>query len=190
MAIGGGSCRRRAITWSGSPHWWMLRCSGPPAPPPACQGSIPAASSSHRVVGGVRWHKRAMAWPWRRKETREKKEDGAQGRNRTTDTAIFSRMLYQLSYLGSPGRGPGGPGGGLAQPLLGIKRRRGRRWRVRIGQTVAAREPAAEIDIGAAARAERAEFGQRGLAADRARGLPFGRGGLRVSHGRSSSRGR
>ena len=26
--------------------------------------------------------------------------EGAQGRNRTTDTAIFSRMLYQLSYLG------------------------------------------------------------------------------------------
>ncbi len=32
--------------------------------------------------------------------------DGAQGRNRTTDTAIFSRMLYQLSYLG--GREPAG----------------------------------------------------------------------------------
>jgi hypothetical protein len=30
-----------------------------------------------------------------------KLEDGAQGRNRTTDTAIFSRMLYQLSYLGA-----------------------------------------------------------------------------------------
>jgi hypothetical protein len=28
------------------------------------------------------------------------KRDGAQGRDRTTDTAIFSRMLYQLSYLG------------------------------------------------------------------------------------------
>ena len=28
-------------------------------------------------------------------------ENGAQGRNRTTDTAIFSRMLYQLSYLGA-----------------------------------------------------------------------------------------
>src|SRR6516165_3114568 len=28
-------------------------------------------------------------------------ENGAQGRNRTTDTAIFSRMLYQLSYLGT-----------------------------------------------------------------------------------------
>ncbi len=27
-------------------------------------------------------------------------KDGAQGRNRTTDTAIFNRMLYQLSYLG------------------------------------------------------------------------------------------
>ena len=28
-------------------------------------------------------------------------KDGAQGRDRTTDTAIFSRMLYQLSYLGT-----------------------------------------------------------------------------------------
>jgi hypothetical protein len=31
------------------------------------------------------------------------KQSGAQGRNRTTDTAIFSRMLYQLSYLGGRG---------------------------------------------------------------------------------------
>jgi hypothetical protein len=30
---------------------------------------------------------------------------GAQGRDRTTDTAIFSRMLYQLSYLGIRARG-------------------------------------------------------------------------------------
>jgi IclR family transcriptional regulator, mhp operon transcriptional activator len=30
---------------------------------------------------------------------------GAQGRNRTTDTMIFSHVLYQLSYLGA---GPGG----------------------------------------------------------------------------------
>ncbi len=29
------------------------------------------------------------------------RQGGAQGRNRTTDTAIFSRMLYQLSYLGA-----------------------------------------------------------------------------------------
>ena len=38
--------------------------------------------------------------------------DGAQGRDRTTDTAIFSRMLYQLSYLGTSkgarARGAGG----------------------------------------------------------------------------------
>ena len=34
--------------------------------------------------------------------------NGAQGRNRTTDTAIFSRMHYQLSYLGtSKGARPG-----------------------------------------------------------------------------------
>ena len=31
--------------------------------------------------------------------------NGAQGRDRTTDTAIFSRMLYQLSYLGIDRRG-------------------------------------------------------------------------------------
>jgi hypothetical protein len=27
----------------------------------------------------------------------------AQGRNRTTDTVIFSHVLYQLSYLGAAG---------------------------------------------------------------------------------------
>ncbi len=39
--------------------------------------------------------------------------DGAQGRSRTADTAIFSRMLYQLSYLGVAGNGckPCGAGG-------------------------------------------------------------------------------
>ena len=26
-------------------------------------------------------------------------QDGGQGRNRTSDTTIFSRVLYQLSYL-------------------------------------------------------------------------------------------
>ena len=35
------------------------------------------------------------------------KRNGAQGRDRTTDTAIFSRMLYQLSYLGILGRPKG-----------------------------------------------------------------------------------
>ena len=45
--------------------------------------------------------------------------DGAQGRNRTTDTAIFSRMLYQLSYLGG---GVIGTKMGIAEPGAGIKR--------------------------------------------------------------------
>ena len=40
--------------------------------------------------------------------------DGAQGRNRTTDTAIFSRMLYQLSYLG---RHPDGATSETVRPL-------------------------------------------------------------------------
>src|SRR5436305_1007017 len=31
------------------------------------------------------------------------KSSGARGRSRTADTAIFSRMLYQLSYPGVPG---------------------------------------------------------------------------------------
>jgi hypothetical protein len=31
---------------------------------------------------------------------------GAQGRNRTTDTRIFSPLLYQLSYLGFPAAVP------------------------------------------------------------------------------------
>ena len=38
---------------------------------------------------------------------------GAQGRDRTADTAIFSRMLYQLSYLGTPTERRG------AVPLIG-----------------------------------------------------------------------
>ena len=36
--------------------------------------------------------------------------NGAQGRNRTTDTMIFSHVLYQLSYLGRTwGGGRGRP---------------------------------------------------------------------------------
>ena len=31
---------------------------------------------------------------------RPARENGAQGRDRTTDTVIFSHVLYQLSYLG------------------------------------------------------------------------------------------
>lgn len=31
------------------------------------------------------------------------RESGGEGQNRTVDTTIFSRMLYQLSYLATPG---------------------------------------------------------------------------------------
>jgi hypothetical protein len=58
----------------------LVRCRGRPADIMACAGSCPgyrAARSRFDLYG-------------------------AQGRNRTTDTAIFSRMLYQLSYLGPP----------------------------------------------------------------------------------------
>jgi hypothetical protein len=52
---------------------------------------------------------------------------GAQGRDRTTDTAIFSRMLYQLSYLGTSRvvtrerRFIVGPGGPVQPPGNGTK---------------------------------------------------------------------
>ena len=52
---------------------------------------------------------------------RSRSLDG-QGGNRTPDTSIFSRMLYQLSYLAlpflvlpnkRPAQGPGDSGGGI-----------------------------------------------------------------------------
>src|ERR1019366_7979544 len=61
-------------------------------------------------------------------------EYGAQGRNRTTDTAIFSRMLYQLSYLGVARAGElrrSGGYKGAALPLSsggGGKRHKERHW--------------------------------------------------------------
>ena len=45
-------------------------------------------------------HKVGQFAPKERVETMAEEKNGAQGRNRTTDTAIFNRMLYQLSYLG------------------------------------------------------------------------------------------
>jgi hypothetical protein len=37
---------------------------------------------------------------WERVAIASTDSNGAQGRNRTTDTRIFSPLLYQLSYLG------------------------------------------------------------------------------------------
>ena len=55
---------------------------------------------------------------------------GAQGRNRTSDTRIFSPLLYQLSYLGAVGRqaalSPAHPGatGFIGNPAGGVQNRR------------------------------------------------------------------
>jgi hypothetical protein len=48
-----------------------------------------------------------ITWNTAQNRTFAEEGNGAQGRNRTTDTAIFSRMLYQLSYLGTPPPNPG-----------------------------------------------------------------------------------
>ena len=45
------------------------------------------------------------------------KDGGAQGRNRTSDTRIFSPLLYQLSYLATVGV-PGRTAGPLEGPEL------------------------------------------------------------------------
>lgn len=42
---------------------------------------------------------------------------GAQGRNRTSDTVIFSHVLYQLSYLGVLHGSAAVPTGPKARPL-------------------------------------------------------------------------
>ncbi len=46
----------------------------------------------------------------KREVSMAKFRDGAQGRNRTTDTRIFSPLLYQLSYLGLSRKGHGEKG--------------------------------------------------------------------------------
>ena len=110
--------------------------------------------------------------------------DGAQGRNRTTDTAIFSRMLYQLSYLGGSSD--------RARPARGSPRivaRFGPVQRVRTakitgslslfaalrqafiflfrGDRIGTGKPPAEIDVGAPCAAERTIAIDRALATDR-----------------------
>src|SRR5690606_9937540 len=63
------------------------------------------------------------------------KRSGAQGRNRTTDTRIFSPLLYRLSYLGSWGRPlyrgargdcPAGPRGAISPRHISVMYRCGR----------------------------------------------------------------
>jgi hypothetical protein len=52
-----------------------------------------------------------LRWLWslcgsaRTEKNGGERSAGAQGRNRTTDTCIFSAVLYQLSYLGAVSAG-------------------------------------------------------------------------------------
>src|SRR6185437_16317274 len=55
---------------------------------------------------------------------REIQKTGAQGRNRTTDTVIFSHVLYQLSYLGACAVATGGR---LWRPRRALSSARGSR---------------------------------------------------------------
>ena len=114
--------------------------------------------------------------------------NGAQGRNRTTDTAIFSRMLYQLSYLGTsspPGTWERGFIVRLACPVHHAEARPRHASRtakrrqnasigvfVRVlasGNGVGIRQPAVQIHVPAALRTKRTRFLLGRLAADRAR---------------------
>ena len=76
------------------------------------------------TISGQRWDQMANRPPWFVNLFR----NGAQGRDRTTDTAIFSRMLYQLSYLGtSEAKGLGAPvysqAGGPCPPRFAFRLR-------------------------------------------------------------------
>ena len=123
-----------------------------------------------------------------------KLSNGAQGRNRTTDTVIFSHVLYQLSYLGAEARRSGGLGksarvikGRFCRDKADLAARPEPPWRRSIAPALAgwrllplrivlrfhcrnrigAGEPAMEVDVLAARRAERAKAVGRRLAADR-----------------------
>ena len=112
---------------------------------------------------------------------------GAQGRNRTTDTCIFSAVLYQLSYLGPRSRPsrpqPACPSAAVINARFPPVQDRGVAQSTALCRTLVAPfvlflifrdrdgispgKPAVEVDVGAAARAERARRLRGGFAANR-----------------------
>ena len=52
--------------------------------------------------------------------------DGAQSRNRTSDTRIFSPLLYQLSYLGTATESFPSDARVIRQGIRGVQRIRGK----------------------------------------------------------------
>ena len=76
-------------------------------PPTAAPERSGAASNVHAVATGLHWemHPKCSAKAQQSFPRDFNGLDGARGRDRTTDTAIFSRMLYQLSYPGTARHG-------------------------------------------------------------------------------------
>jgi hypothetical protein len=100
--------------------------------------------------------------------------NGAQGRNRTTDTVIFSHVLYQLSYLGPHfglrlRRMARQASASLTFALLGVHPAKeilliG--WRT--GDSIAVAKPFQQVAVLAAGAAEWRTLDRLGPAADRA----------------------
>ena len=63
---------------------------------PALAGpTLPSQSGTQRENSGLEEPRNC--------EQESESDGGGEGQNRTVDTTIFSRMLYQLSYLATPG---------------------------------------------------------------------------------------
>ena len=76
--------------------------ASPTSAPCACWSS-PARGTSRRAFRAcAAWSRQDPSTSGLAPPTRGE-IDGGQGRNRTTDTRIFSPLLYQLSYLAVPG---------------------------------------------------------------------------------------
>ena len=104
-------------------------------------------------------------------------KNGARGRNRTADTMIFNHVLYQLSYPGIAaaaidligerfGSAPMAKRRGIGKIELILVRDFGRGCRA--GQSIAILQPADQIAIPAARRAERGVLCIARFAANRA----------------------
>ena len=109
--------------------------------------------------------------------------DGAQGRDRTADTVIFSHVLYQLSYLGMPipaGR-PFAAERSLAVVTLPVHPGEVLLVGGRTGDSIALAKPFQQVAVPASARAKGGMLRTRRIAAQ---GAALGAGFRLSRHGR------
>ncbi len=105
------------------PARWSPSCGRAAAPRPR-RMLPPLPQRAGNAVGRVEGPDGGGKGPCRRATTSrcDQRGNGAQGRNRTSDTAIFSRMLYQLSYLGPcAARRPPERGREIAEPARPVQ---------------------------------------------------------------------